>query len=124
MTRITPEINLLIIALVLAAKTKRSFTIKELAKVLPGSRSTLLGELIMISSLSLAKIRIAGTPVVDSPELHWSDKPLNVESVPSYLRDNAEKVYQEKLEAKSSGSQEGIDGDRDMLNEVCQLFPV
>jgi hypothetical protein len=124
MARTTPEINLLIIALVLAAQTKRYFTIKELAKVLPGNASSLLGELVLLSSVSLARIRIAGTPVVDTPDIRWPDILLNVVSVPSYFLNEAKNVYQQKLEAKDSEGQDIIDGYRNMLIEIHRLFSV
>jgi hypothetical protein len=115
---------LLIIALVLAAQTKRYFTIKELAKVLPGNASSLLGELVLLSSVSLARIRIAGTPVVDTPDIRWPDILLNVVSVPSYFLNEAKNVYQQKLEAKDSEGQDIIDGYRNMLIEIHRLFSV
>ena len=124
MARITPEINLLIIALVLAAKTKQSFTINELVKVLPGSSSTLLGQLIMISSLSLAKITIARTPDDDSPALHWSNKQLDVKSISSYLLENAEAVYNNNLDPKGLENEENADKYGGMLTRIRELFPI
>ena len=78
----------------------------------------------MLASVSLARIRIASAPVVDTPEMRWPEKLLSVESVPSYFLDEAENVYEQKLEAKGSREQDIIDGYRDMLTEIRRLFTV
>ena len=117
LTRSSLDVNLLIIALAQSASSNKSFTVRNLATVLPGSRALILGQILLLYGVNLVAFKIEGTS-----DEHWSDKLFIITNVPSVFNVQAIIVYQSKLSEPGKMRPEIAERHHELLKSVLNFF--